>query len=328
MGNKNILEPDFNAEGGVNFMKNIPSNFHEMGNKTRKTLYWVKGEKKDLQNTIKALKANYIGDELTKRTNDATDKLSKHLKEVGDDLRIDLADLTAQKYRKIQEMTETPPTDNQLRLLDCISRRTTLSQYEVGKYGEALRSNYNAVAALRDIAFKAGVKYYLPAGMNPEQLEKDLESVNIFLKGAIDDMEDVSRLDPSPEYTEFFIYNDNKPDEFYEPKFITPQKHLDNAELLDTPKTEKVALNPMEESTVNYYMGDLVNESPMSNDVIEKVDEIVTNHPEVAELMEHTKFKNAVETVKQKRETEAAAAQTETQATQTAQKPGEPYQEV
>lgn len=214
------------------------------------------------------------------------------------------------KKKEVSEKIFTPSSAENKNLLESIKGCTDLSPCIINKFAEKFINDGDLYSflQLQSTAINSGIRIMTPHSMDVEQITEDLDNASAFVDSVIDDM--IQDGKPSYDHGVFFITNKNEPDLIFEPKYAAWVNRLDaKQETESVPKSEKVALNPLEESIVGTYMNGYEGQAAMSADTIAHVRKVIESHPEIEPLMKHTRYAGAVDTVKlaQKKEAESKA---------------------
>lgn len=195
----------------------------------------------------------------------------------------------AAKRAAINQMLTVPPTTEQVNILNALQfQGTAITETEISSVAVQLVGNYRAIHSLQTIAQKAGVRLYLPAQYDFEQLNDILNQVEKYLN---DRVQALTNLNPNframdPNFKCFFGVWEGAELEsvpFYGEKAIL----LDgNEQTTPAPTVEKRTLTDEEKEFVetmfsNKDMGTIMKavlDSP-------EIRSLVSLHPEYGKLL-------------------------------------------
>ena len=111
---------------------------------------------------IAELSKRYVPHVVDEMSNSEWDIVQKAINERVSELHRDLEEIVASKKTQFQKISLSPPTEEQVRLLQALALRDDLTSAEVGRIGEQMCGNHQALRALRSIARKNGIQMIEP----------------------------------------------------------------------------------------------------------------------------------------------------------------------
>ncbi len=153
--------------------------------------------KKDLQTFLKQKQAldrqyaedkakaeqRFKGEFLTQRLNERKAEHDSELYALRSRMKADIEALRAEKIALADKAATKAPSQETMMLLQALSLRKSVSKTEVLTLAEAIKENYPALAALRDIAADKG---YLFEVTTPEQVKQRIDAAYELALRAID----------------------------------------------------------------------------------------------------------------------------------------------
>lgn len=153
--------------------------------------------KKDLQTFLKQKQAldrqyaedkakaeqRFKGEFLTQRLNERKAERDSELYALRSRMKADVDALRAEKIALADKAATKAPSQETMMLLQALSLRKSVSKIEVLTLAEAIKENYPALAALRDIAAEKGYSFEVTT---PEQVKQRIDAAYELALRAID----------------------------------------------------------------------------------------------------------------------------------------------
>lgn len=264
---------------------------------------FLANERDDMNKRLSSMRDTYSEKVVEKQKK----KLSKEFDEFSNNLvkacREEIQELTESKREHIAQMITTPPSDDQLRLLQVLQMRTNISDTELQNIAPAFFDNYNALKVLQNIGEKNGVHVALPVQLDARAMFEAVTGANAELLGASEYLSTPNR-NVAIQYRAFYSENPEQPDFIQDPKYREYVEAMDGIPQLQDIKATKESLTPMEKVKIQHYYSDIAD-SVSDLEITKRTAEIMSAHPEDIPLLKVSDYKGYVADV------EAAASNAE-----------------
>lgn len=209
----------------------------------------------------------------------------------------EIENLTQSRKEKVAKMLATPPTSEQLRLLQVLEMRNDVSSLELYYILPTFFGNYQAMKVLQSIGRRNGISIMLPQQLDPRYIFETIRRADRFLKRACDD---ISKPWPAVSIANRAFYTSNKDNVTtqYDPEYTEIIDVLDSVPQLQDVKAEKTQLTPTEEARINHYFKNVegLDASMEENKtkVLKHTKKVMDEHPEDVDALKLSKYSGFV----------------------------------
>ena len=209
----------------------------------------------------------------------------------------EIENLTQSRKEKVAKMLATPPTSEQLRLLQVLEMRNDVSSLELYYILPTFFGNYQAMKVLQSIGRRNGISIMLPQQLDPRYIFETIQRADRFLKRACDD---ISKPWPAVSIANRAFYTSNKDNVAtqYDPEYTEIIDVLDSVPQLQDVKAEKTQLTPTEEARINHYFKNVegLDASMEENKtkVLKHTKKVMDEHPEDVDALKLSKYSGFV----------------------------------
>lgn len=258
---------------------------------------FFENERKDYDKKLKTFEKWYskglIGEQKAKL--DAQFKETESIMEKA--TREEIENLTQSRKEKVAKMLATPPTSEQLRLLQVLEMRNDVGSVELYHILPTFFGNYQAMKVLQSIGRRNGISIMLPQQLDPRYIFETIQRADRFLKRACDD---ISKPWPAVSIANRAFYTSNKDNVTaqYDPEYTEIIDVLDSVPQLQDVKAEKAQLTPTEVARINHYFKDVegLDASMEENKtkVLKHTKKVMDEHPEDVDALKLSKYSGFV----------------------------------
>ena len=209
----------------------------------------------------------------------------------------EIENLTQSRKEKVAKMLATPPTSEQLRLLQVLEMRNDVSSLELHHILPTFFGNYQAMKVLQSIGRRNGISIMLPQQLDPRYIFETIQRADRFLKRACDD---ISKPWPAVSIVNRAFYTSNKDNVTaqYDPEYTEIIDVLDSVPQLQDVKAEKAQLTPTEEARINHYFKDVegldASMEENTTKVLKPTKKVMEQHPEDVDALKLSKYSGFV----------------------------------
>lgn len=274
--------------------------------------FFLNNERNEMNSKIKKLGGIYSQQVVAKQREKLTAEYEETAAKLIEAAREEVRGLTAAKREKMGEMLTTPPSAEQLHLLDVLKMRNDLSMTEVQNILPVFFDNYHAMRVLQTIGESNGIAVKLPVQLDPRTMYDGVKEAHSFLMGACDQLGTSWSKMPIA-YRAFFTVNDNEPGKCYDPHYVEYVDVFDSVPQLQEIKAKKTKLTATEAEKIAHYFREVADLDPADSvqdmEIMRHTQTVMSNHPEDMELLKLSKYGEYVKAIEANatKETESGA---------------------
>lgn len=201
--------------------------------------------------------------------------------------RAAIKDLAEKKQAKVIDMLCTPPSTEQVRLLNVLQMRNDIDVVELHHILPTFFNNYQAMRVLDTIAKHNGITLNIPTQLDCRVMFTNIKTATEYLLSAVDEI-GKPKKQRDIRYSAFFTHNADEPEKCYDPVFCNIIDVFDTVPQLNDCKTEKSGLNSVEQMKVDWYFRDVDKSNEQG--LIVHTEKVITQHPEIAPLLKYTPY--------------------------------------
>ena len=275
---------------------------------------FLNNERNDMNRKIEKLGDTYSTKVISRQREKLTAEYNETASKLVQAARTEVRELTASKREKMGEMLTTPPTAEQLRLLEVLKMRNDIDMVEIHSVLPMFFDNYHAMRVLQAVGTSNGINVKLPVLLDPRSMYEGVEGANAFLMGACDQLGTAWNKMPT-EYRAFYTVNDSEPGKCFEPQYSEFIEMFDNVPQLQEVKTEKTQLTAIEREKIGVYFKDVATLDPTDKiqdiEILKHTQKVMSEHPEDVELLKLSQYGDYVREVEEAATAESGNADNE-----------------
>lgn len=264
--------------------------------------FFIQNERQELNNKIKSLSKTWSAEVIEKHKTALNDEFNQLEKIIRDCMQNDIKSLVSAKKQAIADMLATPPTTDQLCLMQALEmRKGNVDSLELESILPSLFGNYQAMKMLQNIAAQSGNNVTLPVQLNCKTMFDNLNSIEDYLMRACDYLT-VDKKDLPIEYHAFYFVNPEEKETHSDPIFNEYTKLLDSVPQLNAVKVDKTSLNESESTIVKHLFKAVEKLDPTDSaediKILKHTQKVMREHPDTIEMLklsEYAKYVTEVE---------------------------------
>lgn len=258
---------------------------------------FLNNERSDMNDKISSMRETYTDKIVSAEQSKLTKEFNELANSLVEDCRKEINTLTDSKRENIVKMLSTPPTQEQLRLLEVLNMRADLSETELQNIVPMFFDNYNAIKVLQNIGQQNGITITLPVQLDARTMFDNVSSANAELSEACKFIAEPLQKIPL-KYKAFFTRDPKSPDFIHDPDYVSYIEVIDGVPQLQDVKTKKTTLTPTEQRKIDYYFKDL-SENASDGERLMKTEEVMKKHPEDIDILKVSDYKDYVAEVEE-----------------------------
>jgi len=265
-------------------------------------LLFLQNERKEREAEFRKISGmrKYTPEHISKERRKLDQEYQEAQNAVVDGVKEDIRDMIADKFKRLDAMIATPPTAEQVALLQTLQMRgRNISRAELTKLMSFFYTNYQGMKILETVAQAAGKRIYIPMKGDVMDLYGELDRAGEYLLRAADELKKPGK--PDPKYRAFFFENDDNPGncDFTFQRFI---------ETFDKPVQLQdynisTALSEAEQAQINTYFRTIDGLDPSNAadniTILRATQQIMHDHPDDLELMKRSAYSKYVREVEE-----------------------------
>ena len=255
---------------------------------------FITTERAKLKTELEKSKATYSTRFVADKERELNSKLNELIRSMTGTARESIKALAEKKKEKVAEMLATAPTTEQVRLLNVLQMREDLDPIEVHSILPIFFNNYQAMRVLGTISKQNGITLTLPANLDCREMFTNIDKATEYLLGAANELIK-DKADRELKYSAFFTIDESDPVRCQDPHYMAIINTLDSIPLLADCKAEKTALTPTEQAKLDWYYRDV--DKANENKLIAHTEKVITEHPEISELLKYTPYAEHLEII-------------------------------
>lgn len=263
---------------------------------------FLNNERNDLNSKLRKLGETYSQKVVNNQREKLTAEYNATASKLIEAARTEIKELTASKREKMGEMLTTPPTAEQLRLLEVLKMRSDIDMVEIHNVLPMFFDNYHAMRVLQAVGESNGITVKLPVQLDPRAMFEGVEKAHSYLMGACELLGTKWSEIPT-QYRAFFTVNDKEPRACYDPHYNELVEIFDSVPQLQEIKTEKTQLTATEAEKIALYFKPVegVNAGDPVEDIkiLKHTQTVMSEHPEDLELLKLSKYGNYVREIEE-----------------------------
>lgn len=248
---------------------------------------FIRNERKEYDTQINKMRSTYAPQFLEDKRRKLYAEFDKAVFTAVDNIRGDIKALAEKKQEKIIEMLTGTPTAEQVRLLNVLQMRGNLDPVEMQYILPTFFGNYQAMQVFNSVCQQNGVKLTMPAQLDARAMFENVKAATEYLLRACDELTK-TKDKRDIKYHAFFTVDPAEPSKCMDPFYMEFVNVLDTIPLLNECKTEKTALTPVEQAKVDWYYRN--TEGLTEDQLIAHTEKVLTDHPEIKELLPFTPY--------------------------------------
>lgn len=255
---------------------------------------FVRNERRMYEEELERMKTTYAPKFLEEKRQKLAGELNAVIETTLNEIRKNVNALADKKQQKVIDMLTATPSAEQVRLLNVLQMRGNLDAVEMQYILPTFFGNYQAMQVFNAVCQQNGVRLTMPAQLDCRVMFDNIKAATDYLLGACDELYKPKR-DRNIKYSAFFTIDPANPQKCLDPVFMDMAVVLDVIPQLNDCKTEKTALTPVEQAQVDWYYrnADTTNEDRL----IAHTERVVTDHPEIKELLKYTPYAKHLEII-------------------------------
>lgn len=256
--------------------------------------FFIRTERKNYESELERMKGTYAPQYLENKRNKLANDLQATIKEVVEITRANIKALAEKKQQKVIDMLTATPSAEQVRLLNVLNMRGNLDAVEMQYILPSFFGNYQAMQVFTAVCQQNGVRLTMPAQLDCRVMFENIKKATDFLLGACDEVQK-PKSKRDIKYSAFFTIDPADPNKCLDPYFLEMVEVLDTIPQLNDCKTQKTALTPVEQAKLDWYYRDA--DTSNEDKLIAHTERIITDHPEVKELLQYTPYGKHLEII-------------------------------
>jgi hypothetical protein len=265
--------------------------------------FFLRQERNLYNEKLSNMKSTYAPQFLAEKRKKLDDELNKVITQTTGVMRENIKALAEKKQNKIIEMLTGTPTAEQVRLLNVLQMRGNLDPVEMQYILPTFFGNYQAMQVFNAVCQQNGVKLTMPAQLDARAMFENVKAANEYLLKACDELAKPKR-ERDIKYSAFFTVDPADPNKCLDPFYMDFVAALDSIPQLNDCKTEKTALTPVEQAKIDWYYRN--TEKLTEDQLILHTEKVLTDHPEIKDLLQFTPYSKHPDIIALARAEEAA----------------------
>lgn len=256
--------------------------------------FFIQNERQELNNKIKSLSKTWSAEVIAKHKTALNEEFNQLEKIIRDCMRNDIKTLVSAKKEAIADMLATPPTTDQLCLMQALEmRKGNVDSLEFTSILPSLFGNYQAMKMLQNIAEQSGNRVTLPVQLDCKIMFDNLNSVEDYLMRACDYLT-VDKKELPIDYHAFYFVNPAEKETHSDPVFNGYTELLDSVPQLNTVKVDKVGLSESESAIVKHLFKAVEKFDPADSSedikILKHTQKVMREHPETIEMLKLSEY--------------------------------------
>lgn len=265
--------------------------------------FFLRQERNLYNEKLSNMKSTYAPQFLAEKRKKLDDELNKVITQTTGVMRENIKALAEKKQNKIIEMLTGTPTAEQVRLLNVLQLRGNLDPVEMQYILPTFFGNYQAMQVFNAVCQQNGVKLTMPAQLDARAMFENVKAATEYLLKACDELAKPKR-ERDIKYSAFFTVDPADPNKCLDPFYMDFVAALDSIPQLNDCKTEKTALTPVEQAKIDWYYRN--TEKLTEDQLILHTEKVLTDHPEIKDLLQFTPYSKHPDIIAMARAEEAA----------------------
>lgn len=265
--------------------------------------FFLRQERNLYNEKLSNMKSTYAPQFLAEKRKKLDDELNKVITQTTGVMRENIKALAEKKQNKIIEMLTGTPTAEQVRLLNVLQMRGNLDPVEMQYILPTFFGNYQAMQVFNAVCQQNGVKLTMPAQLDARAMFENVKAATEYLLKACDELAKPKR-ERDIKYSAFFTVDPADPNKCLDPFYMDFVAALDSIPQLNDCKTEKTALTPVEQAKIDWYYRN--TEKLTEDQLILHTEKVLTDHPEIKDLLQFTPYSKHPDIIAMARAEEAA----------------------
>ena len=255
---------------------------------------FVRNERKMYEEELERMKTTYAPKFLEEKRQKLAGELNALVESTLTEIRKNVKALAEKKQQKVIDMLTATPSAEQVRLLNVLNMRGNLESVEMQYILPSFFGNYQAMQVFAAVCQQNGVRLTMPAQLDCRVMFDNIKNATAFLLDACDEV-----LKPKDKrnvkYHAFFTVDPARPNDCLDPYYMDFVEVLDTIPQLNDCKTEKTGLTPVEQAQLDWYYRDA--DKGNENHMIAYTEMVITEHPELKELLKYTPYARHLEII-------------------------------
>jgi hypothetical protein len=265
--------------------------------------FFIRNERRSYEEELAKMKNTYAPQFLEEKRRKLDADLDTTIKTVVEKMKSKIEALAEKKQNKIIEMLTSTPSAEQVRLLNVLQMRGNLDPVEMQYILPTFFGNYQAMQVFNAVCQQNGVKLTMPAQLDARAMFENVKAATEYLLGACNELSKPKQK-RDIKYSAFFFISPEDPNKCHDPFYMEFVEALDSIPQLNDCKTEKTALTPVEQAQIDwYYRG---TEKLTEDQLIMHTEKVLTDHPEIKDLLQFTPYSKHPDIIALARAEEAA----------------------
>lgn len=248
---------------------------------------FVENEQKDYKQKLNSMRSTYAPAFLAEQERKLSAEFSSFIEKAKEQEIGEIKALAEKKQDKVIKMLTTPPTSEQVRLLNILQMRNDIDAIEIHHILPTFFNNYQAMRVLDTISKQNGITLKIPTQLDCRVMFENIKTATEYLLGAVNEI-GKPKKQRDIKYNAFFTYNQEEPDKCFDPVFCNIIEVFDTVPQLNDCKTEKTALTAIEQAKVDWYYRDVDKNNIQG--LIVHTEKVITQHPDIAPLLKYTPY--------------------------------------
>jgi hypothetical protein len=265
--------------------------------------FFLRQERNLYNEKLSNMKSTYAPQFLAEKRKKLDDELNKVITQTTGVMRENIKALAEKKQNKIIEMLTGTPTAEQVRLLNVLQMRGNLDPVEMQYILPSFFGNYQAMQVFNAVCQQNGVRLTMPAQLDARAMFENVKAATEYLLKACDELAKPKR-ERDIKYSAFFTVDPADPNKCLDPFYMDFVAALDSIPQLNDCKTEKTALTPVEQAKIDWYYRN--TEKLTEDQLILHTEKVLTDHPEIKDLLMFTPYSKHPDIIAMARAEEAA----------------------
>lgn len=265
--------------------------------------FFLRQERNLYNEKLSNMKSTYAPQFLAEKRKKLDDELNKVITQTTGVMRENIKALAEKKQNKIIEMLTGTPSAEQVRLLNVLQMRGNLDPVEMQYILPTFFGNYQAMQVFNAVCQQNGVKLTMPAQLDARAMFENVKAATEYLLKACDELAKPKR-ERDIKYSAFFTVDPADPNKCLDPFYMDFVAALDSIPQLNDCKTEKTALTPVEQAKIDWYYRN--TEKLTEDQLILHTEKVLTDHPEIKDLLQFTPYSKHPDIIAMARAEEAA----------------------
>ncbi len=277
--------------------------FAGIQNKIQANSLFLMNERSEMNKEVGKLKKDWSASRVEEARKDAEADYKRLCETVISATKKEVKALIAAKVKKLETMVQTPPTNEQNRLLQALSMRGEyLDSVELMRIVPTFFSNFQAMKVLQAIAKQSGNDIAFPVQLDCMTLMDNIDAAGDYLMGVCDNIP-YGTKSRDARYHAFFTTDPNNTGFIQDPIYRNYVAMFDPIPQMNEVKVKKERLTASEETRINWYFRDVATPDNTDNVTnigeLRKVQEIMSAHGNDIDLFKLSKYAPYVQAVEE-----------------------------